>query len=245
MRPGASLRLSDLMVAFESFSLGPLSLEAPAGEVLAVVGPNGSGKTTLLRAICGLQPPTSGTVEVAGLVPRGRPDELLNRVAYIPDDHTELLPDLTAEELWELHTLAHVRRGRNRSDLREQVSKIAGRFDFRPPSGTIGSYSHGGAKKTQLVAGLMHTPPVVIFDEPHNGLDPIAIRELDGFIAELAMNGTGIVLATHNLRYAESVADRVLMLRGGQVLAYGTPSEITGSEPNLEEAFFALLDRCR
>lgn len=240
-----SLTLAGLTVTFPEFRLGPLSLEARPGQVLAVVGPNGSGKTTLLRAICGLQAPTAGTVNVAGLTPTGRPDELLNRVGYIPDDYTELLADLTARELWDLHIHAHRRRGRDKEELEARVIKTAERFDFRPPSGTIGSYSHGGAKKTQLVAGLMHNPPVVIFDEPHNGLDPIAIRELDGFIAELAVAGAGIVLATHNLTYAERVADQVLMLRGGQVLAFGSPAEIIGSARSLEDAFFGLLDAAR
>lgn len=239
-----ALVLDALTVNYPSFTLGPLTLESEPGEILAVVGPNGSGKTTLLRAICGLQQPTAGTVTIAGITPTGRADELLERVAYIPDDYTELLADLTGTEIWDLHMLAHERRGRDRSKMQAAVESFQTRFEFRPPHGTVAGYSHGMAKKTQLIAGLMHEPPVLILDEPHNGLDVSSIREIDRFIASLRDDGVAVVLATHNLGYAERVADRVLLLRSGHAVRFDTPEAITTAtgEPSLEDAFFHILE---
>lgn len=230
-----------LVVRYPAFQLGPVSLTVPAGQIVAVVGPNGSGKTTMLRAICGLRAFNEGTITLAGGKVEGRPDHLLANAGYVPDDHTELLPELTARELWDLHVLSHTQRGRDPEAMRARGDVIAQRFDFDPPDEPIGSYSHGMTKKVQIVAALMHAPQVVIFDEPHNGLDPAGIEELDAFMRDLADEGAGVILSSHDLYYAERVADRVAMLSKGTLIAEGTVAEIVGDERNLRDAFFARL----
>lgn len=236
-----AVSIDRLVVRYPAFELGPVTLDVPAGEVLAVVGPNGSGKTTMLRALCGLRAFDEGTITLAGGKVEGRPDHLLANAGYVPDDHTELLPELTARELWDLHVLAHSRRGQDPDLLRERGDEIALRFDFEPPDEPVGSYSHGMTKKVQIVAALMHSPKVVIFDEPHNGLDPAGIEELDEFMRDLADRGAGVIVSSHDLYYAERVADRILMLSKGQVLAHGSVPDVVGEHRNLRDSFFARL----
>lgn len=236
-----AVKIDRLVVRYPEFQLGPVTLDVPQGQVLAVVGPNGSGKTTMLRALCGLRAFDEGFITLAGGEVEGRPDHLLANAGYIPDDHTELLPELTARELWDLHVLAHQRRGRDPHALRVRGDQIAARFNFDPPNEPIGSYSHGMTKKVQLVAALMHDPKVVVLDEPQNGLDPAGIEELDAFIRDLAERGAGVIVSSHDLYYAERVADRILMLSKGQMLAYGTTPDVVGDHKSLRDSFFARL----
>lgn len=232
-----------VVVHLGGFTLGPLDLEVGASEILCLVGPNGAGKTTLLRALTGLRPPDSGSTEIAGWPALGRSPEALRRLGWVPDDVDDILPEVTAEELWDLHALAHSSVDGTVDAMRARAAALAERLDFRPPASRIAVYSHGMRKKTQLVAGLLHDPDVVFLDEPRNGLDPIAIERLENLLQELRDGGRAIVLATHDLRYAERVADRVCILHDGQVAALGTLREVLrGDEKELVQAFFRILD---
>lgn len=239
---GEPARVDEACVRFDGFQLGPLSLALEAGSIVCVVGPNGAGKTTLLRALAGLVPLSSGRIVVGGREVAGRDESVRRCVGWVPDDGDELLPELTASELWALHAHAHARWGGDPRQMEEQARALARRLDFDPPPRLVATFSHGMRKKTQLVAGLLHRPDVVLVDEPRNGLDPIAIERLEWLLRELRDDGRSVVVATHDLWYAERTGDRVAVLRHGRLAACGPPGELmAGSEASFSEAFFRLI----
>jgi ABC-2 type transport system ATP-binding protein len=229
------------VVTFPGFQLGPISLEVREGEIACVIGANGSGKTTLLRSIVGLQRLSAGTISVFGCPSAGRSPALLNMIGWVPDDQNALVEDLTASELWQLHAHGHALAGAERGDLAEAIAECQRWLDFFPPSALLRSFSHGMRKKTQLVAALMHKPRLIILDEPHNGLDPIAIETLDRGVERLRELGHAIVISTHDLFYAERVADHVVILNGGQLVADGSTGSVIGGRIGLRETFFNLV----
>ena len=242
-RPLARLvEIAGARVDYATFTLGPVDLDVHAGEILCVVGPNGAGKTTLLRAASGLLPLASGEVRLGGESVAGRPPRVLRRIGWVPDEEDDILGDLTCTELWELHAYAHARVDGSFEPLVARARELAERLDFVPPRTLVASFSHGMKKKAQIVAGLMHEPDFVIFDEPRNGLDPIAIDRLERLVDELRASGRAIVIATHDLHYAQRVADRVAVLRGGQVAALGTPDALADGAGGLPEAFLRLVE---
>ena len=233
----------DLTVRRGDFQLGPLALDLVAGQITCLVGPNGSGKTTLLRAIMGLLPLDMGSVLVNGVASRGRSARVLADIGYAGDGADGLIAELTATELWDLHALAQSRLGGSVASMQGRAASLATTLDFVPPRLRISALSHGMQKKTQLVAALLHDPCVLVLDEPRNGLDPIAIRRLEDLVVRSAQEGATVLIATHDLRFAERIADLVVVLNRGQILRAGRPEEIrAGDHADLVEAFFALVD---
>lgn len=232
----------DLSVDFKNFRLGPLSLRFGAADLTCLVGPNGSGKTTLLRALMGFVKVTSGQVLYDAMPMSSRPPAALRLIGFVPDGPDNLVPELTAQELWELHALAHSRIAGNFREMMARAAQLANILDLAPSRATIRSYSHGMQKKTQLIAGLLHRPDYLILDEPRNGLDPIAGERLDRLVAEECRRGCTVVLATHDLRYAARVAHSVVVLNRGQCTAVGSPDQLRRTdEHDFVETFFRLV----
>jgi ABC-2 type transport system ATP-binding protein len=226
-----------------SFDLGPVTLSARQGELLCLLGPNGAGKTTLLRTVLGLLPCT-GQLLIGGRDVRDRAPETVRSIGYVPDDPDELIPELSASELWELHAYAHSGVAGDAGEMMDHAFALAEWFGFEPPAAILGSYSHGMRKKTQLVAALLHGPSLLIVDEPRNGLDPFGIDRVERYLRYLATQGTAILLASHDLHWAQRVADRVAVLDRGQVLAFGPPGALVAPEDrDLSDTFFSLVGR--
>jgi len=234
-------RVDDLTVEYSHFTLGPVHLDLSAGEVFCLVGPNGSGKTTLISALLGLVA-HSGSASIDGQESRGRDPGVLREVGYVPDDTAEVIPELTAPEWWELHALSHARIRGSMAAMLADADALAEHLDFAPPPAPMSSFSHGMLKKTQLVAGLLHDPQVAILDEPRNGLDPIAIERLERLIVDLRRRQRLVLLATHDLRFAERMADRVAILDRGRVVSVGSPASLVEpGEAGFAEAFFRIV----
>jgi len=228
--------------------LGPLDLEIVRGERLAVVGPNGAGKTTLLRLAAGLLRPTAGE-----LAWQGRPypalgrREMALRVAYVPQLSPQRIP-LTVEQL--------VMQGRFPHISRLQIAATAADFSAveaalaevgldalraRP----LGELS-GGERQAAFIAGaLAQRGELLVLDEPTTHLDPGHQRDIAGLVSRLGGEGAGTVLtATHDLNFASLVADRVVALQEGRVLAVGPPAEIL-TPARLERLFGAPFEVVR
>ncbi len=185
----------------------------------------------------------SGQVLYDAIPMSSRSRSLLRQIGFVPDGPENLIQDLTAEELWELQALAHSRVMGTVDEIMTRAVQLAEVLDFPPPRTAIRSYSHGMQKKTQLVAGLMHSPEYLLLDEPRNGLDPIAGERLDVLIGEECSRGRTIVVATHDLRYAERVAHSVVVLNRGKLTASGHPRYLRReNERNFVETFFRLVD---
>ena len=188
-----------------------LDLAVRAGEIFGFLGPNGAGKTTTIRILLDLLRPTSGEVSVLGLDPRRDGVELRRRVGYLPGD-LALYPKLTAGET--IDYLASLRGGAGRARVAELAERLGLRLER-----AVGTLSHGNRQKVGLVQAFMHEPELLVLDEPTGGLDPLLQQEFHRLVDEAAERGGTVFLSSHVLSEVERVADRVGILRGGQLVA--------------------------
>jgi len=220
-------------------AVSALSLEVRAGEIVGFLGANGAGKTTTLRCASGLLAPDEGTIHVAGADLEREPRVAKARLGLVPD-RPFLYDRLSAREflafvaaLYDLPAEAAARRAE------ELLARLAlvGHAD-----GTIEGYSLGMRQKTAIAAALLHSPPLLLLDEPLNGLDPPAARLLKELLREHARAGGGVLVSTHLLDVAERLCDRVVILRAGRVVAGGTLEDLKGDrrERSLEDVFMEL-----
>jgi ABC-2 type transport system ATP-binding protein len=220
-------------------AVSALSLEVRAGEIVGFLGANGAGKTTTLRCASGLLAPDEGTIHVAGADLEREPRVAKARLGLVPD-RPFLYDRLSAREflafvaaLYDLPAEAAARRAEEllaRLALAEHADR------------TIEGYSLGMRQKTAIAAALLHSPPLLLLDEPLNGLDPPAARLLKELLREHARAGGGVLVSTHLLDVAERLCDRVVILRAGRVIAGGTLEDLKGDrrERSLEDVFMEL-----
>jgi ABC-2 type transport system ATP-binding protein len=198
-----------------------LDLDIEAGEMVALLGPNGAGKSTTLRLLTTLIPPTSGTAEVAGFDVTRDQREVRRRIGYIGQG-----------------TMAgHAQRGRDElisqgrsygmsvADARAQASELIASLDLEAVADrTVSSLSGGQRRRLDIAMGLMHSPELLFLDEPSTGLDPHNRASLLEHIRKLrAERGTTIVMTTHYLDEADSMAERIIVVDHGRVIADDTP----------------------
>lgn len=217
-----------------------LSFAVRPGEVLGLVGPNGAGKTTTLRSISGIIPPTSGTIRICGHDLAQNPIQAKRSLAFIPDE-PHLFEYLTVEE-----HLRFIGRLYGVPDAAERIGPLLGELELSDKRDVLPTeLSRGMKQKLAIACGLIHDPPVVLFDEPLTGLDPVGIRRMKGTIRRRAQLGSAVILSSHLLHMVEEVCSRVLIIQHGRLVALGTISEIIADHPDLaglplEEVFLTL-----
>lgn len=199
-------------------ALSGLDLAVEPGEVHGFLGPNGAGKTTTIRILLGLLRPTSGLVELFGKDPVGDAVTLHRRLAYVPGD-VELWPNLTGGEAIDVFS-----RLRGHAD-RHLVEHLAGRFDL-DLSKKGRTYSKGNRQKVALVAALAADVDLLLLDEPTAGLDPLMEAVFQECIHEAKGRGVSVLLSSHILAQVEALADRISIVRAGQVIESGSLSEL-------------------
>jgi ABC-2 type transport system ATP-binding protein len=205
-------------------ALDGVSIEVPHGALAALVGPDGAGKTTLIRLIAGLMPPEAGTLIVDGIDVTREPQEVQDRIAYMPQ-RFGLYEDLSVQENLDLYASLHgitaEERARRYPELL-QMTDLA-RFTQR----LAGNLSGGMKQKLGLACTLIGSPEVLLLDEPTVGVDPLSRRELWEIIARLVREQSlTVLMSTSYLDEAER-CDRVFVLREGKLLASGRPEEVT------------------
>ena len=199
-------------------ALNGLDLEVAPGEVHGFLGPNGAGKTTTIRILLGLLRPTSGTARLFGEDPVTNAVELHRRLAYVPGD-VELWPNLTGGEAIDIFA-----RLRGNAD-RDLVEALARRFDLDLAKKGR-TYSKGNRQKVALVAALASRVDLLLLDEPTAGLDPLMEAVFQECIREATEAGTSVLLSSHILAQVEALADRVSIVRAGEVIETGTLAEL-------------------
>jgi len=205
--------------------LAGASLSVEPGRILALLGPNGAGKTSLIRAICGRLRLDSGSVRLGGRDPRGEP-AARRQLGLVPQE-IALYPDLTARENLEvMGRLAGLPSAAARREASTALEWIG--LGDRAASLTR-SLSGGMKRRLNLAGGVLHSPGVLLLDEPTVGVDPEARERVHDYLRELRGRGMGILLATHDLDQAEELADGVALLVDGKVRAHGTKEELIRS----------------
>jgi ABC-2 type transport system ATP-binding protein len=201
-------------------ALHDFSLTVAPGRCVALIGANGSGKSTVMRTLAGLLEPTTGTVRIEGLDPHREPEaeQARARVALVPDNPL-LYGDLTVREHVELVTVAHGIAGPEVADEIDALLARLGldhRRDFRPAE-----LSRGMRQKTQLACALIRPASLLLLDEPVVGLDPPSQALLHTILSERKATGCAVVFTTHQLAFADGLADHGVLLAEGEVTGDG------------------------
>ncbi|MDD6262705.1 MAG: ABC transporter ATP-binding protein [Clostridiales bacterium] len=213
-----------------------LSLEIKPGEICAFIGHNGAGKTTTIKACCGLLTPDSGEIYIDGISVAREPVKAKSRLAYIPDN-PDLYDFMTGIQY--LNFTADI-FGVGESERNEKISRYAGVFGITQALGqAVGTYSHGMKQKLALISALIHSPKLIIMDEPFVGLDPKASHELKALMRGICSDGGAIFFSTHVLEVAEKLCSRVAIIRNGKLVRFGEMEKVRGDE-SLESVFLEL-----
>jgi ABC-2 type transport system ATP-binding protein len=222
-------------------AVSELSLRVKPGEIFGFIGPNGAGKTTTIKMIAGLLHPTSGVVTVAGYDMGKSPVAAKRHIGFIPD-RPYLYEKLTGMDFLMFTADLY---GVPREERVPKAELELRRFSLESwGNELIESYSHGMKQRLVMCAALLHSPSVLIVDEPMVGLDPIAIRMVKGLFRKLADDGACVFMSTHTLSVAEELCDRVGFIQKGRLVTDGTVSELqkksrTG-RGRLEDTFLEL-----
>ncbi len=222
--PDCAVQVRGLVKTYGSTrALDGVDLDIPAGRVLGLLGPNGAGKTTTVRILTTLLRPDSGSAHVAGYDVLAQPDEVRQRIG-LSGQYAAVDENLTGfENLYMVGRLY----GRRKSAARSRARELLARFALeeaadRPAKG----YSGGMRRRLDLAGALVAEPTVVVLDEPTTGLDPGGRLDTWGVIKELVADGTTVLLTTQYLEEADQLADSIVVIDHGKVIARGTADEL-------------------
>ena len=224
----------------EVVALDSVCFDVSAGEVFGLLGPNGAGKTTCLRLLSTVLSPTSGTASVDGCNIVTNPDAVRSRIGFLSGT-TGLYDRMTARETVEYFGQLY---GLDDDRLSARIQEIFTTLSMHDFADTLtGRLSTGMRQKVSIARALIHDPPVLIFDEPTNGLDVLVARAVIDTVETLKSQGKCIIYSTHIMREAERLCDRLAIIHRGRILAMGTQDELLAAshQPDLEELFFELV----
>jgi len=218
----------------------PLSLSVGRGEVFGFLGPNGAGKTTTIRMMMGILVPSAGRVLINDLDCHAEAAEVKRHVGYLPDNPI-FYDYLRGREILQFVAEMH---GMSRSDAMSRAGQLLDEFGLDEVSEEFAvNYSMGMKKKLGLACALVHDPAVLILDEPINGLDPRAARDVQERLIASAARGKTIFVSTHLLDMAERMCNRVGIINRGALVATGSVDELRGAssaDSTLEEVFLKV-----
>ncbi len=218
----------------------PLTLAVGRGEVFGFLGPNGAGKTTTIRMMMGILVPSSGRVLIDGLDCHRDAAAVKRHVGYLPDNPI-FYDYLRGREILQFVAEMH---GQARPAAAARARQLLDEFGLDDVAEEFAvNYSMGMKKKLGLACALAHDPAVLILDEPINGLDPRAARDVQDLLVERAAAGKTIFVSTHLLDMAQRMCDRVGIIHRGRLAATGTLDELRGgADATLEEVFLKATD---
>ncbi len=219
----AMVSVSHLTRKFGDFTaVDDLSFTVPTGEVVGFLGPNGAGKSTTMKMITGFLTPTSGRIEVCGADIDIDPKASKKQLGYLPEG-APMYGDMTTERF--LGFIAEI-RGYRGAELKRRVDMAIDRIELgEVRHQTIDTLSKGFKRRVGLAQAILHDPPVLVLDEPTDGLDPNQKHEVRNLISDIA-HDKAIIISTHILEEVDAVCTRALIIDRGRLLADGTPREL-------------------
>ena len=238
------VEVSSISVQFGSFlALDNLSLKVMPGEIFGLLGPNGAGKTTTIKALMGLVVPSSGNVKVCSFDPLLQPIEVKSRIGYVAENSI-VYESLSPRDFFEFVVSM---RKIDQTAANRVVSRLADAFDlaqhFDSPIATL---SMGLKQKVALIAAFVHQPPVLLLDEPLNGLDAKSSRVVKDLMSLHVQHGGAVLFSTHIMEIAQQLCTRIGIIDQGKVIAEGTLEELRnktdGQGSSLEDVFLKLTN---
>ena len=200
-----------------------VDLQVGAGEIFGFLGPNGAGKTTTLRMLATLLVPTSGEATIAGADLRRQPQQVRERIGYVPQGGSTDPAETGRGEL----VIQGRLYGMNKSAAQARAAEVLAALDLEAAADrTTSTYSGGMKRRLDVGLGIVHKPSVLFLDEPTTGLDPQARARMWDEIRLLRAGGTTVFLTTHYLEEADALADRLAIIDHGTIVAEGTADEL-------------------
>ena len=213
-----------------------VTLTVEKGDIFAFIGHNGAGKTTTIKSVVGINDITSGEIFVDGISVKENPVECKKRIAYIPDN-PDIYDSLTG--LQYLNLIADIYRvdKKTREELTVKYATALGLLDDL--NSVISTYSHGMRQKLVLISAFIHSPKLLILDEPFVGLDPKVSFAVKEIMKNFVKEGGAIFFSTHVLEVAEKLCNKVAIIKQGKIVACGNMKDIK-KDKDLEDVFMEL-----
>ena len=218
-----------------------IDLLVPRGSFYGFLGPNGAGKSTTIKCLTGLLRPTSGTFLILDMDPLQTPVKVKRQVGVVPED-LALFDRLTGAETLQFVGRVH---GIDRVEARERSRELLALMDLtKAANDLVADYSHGMRKKIALSAALLSAPRLLFLDEPFEGIDAIASRQIKDLLTAYAKGGGTVFITTHILEIVERLCDHIGIIQRGRLVAQGSMSELRAggvSGQSLEERFMEIV----
>lgn len=231
------LKIEHLTKKYGDFkAVDDLSLHIAPGEIYGFIGHNGAGKTTTLKSVVGILQFDNGEIFIDGTSIAADPLKCKKEIAYIPDN-PDIYEFMTGIKY--LNFVADI-FGVSAADRQEKIREYAEIFELSSDlAQPISTYSHGMKQKLAIISAWIHSPKLIIMDEPFVGLDPKAAHLLKGMMREICDNGGAIFFSTHVLEVAEKLCDKIAIIKEGKLVRSGTMEEVKGDD-SLEAVFLEL-----
>ncbi|MGH9520629.1 MAG: ABC transporter ATP-binding protein, partial [Terriglobales bacterium] len=243
---GSVVEVREVQRRFGAFlAVNRVTFDVKRGEVFGLLGANGAGKTTTFRMLCGLLPPTAGTLRVAGVDVRRAAAAARARLGYMSQKFS-LYGNLSVRQNLQFFSSAYGLGGKRRA---ARLAWAMEQFQLASlAEATSAELPLGYKQRLAMACALMHEPDILFLDEPTSGVDPLARREFWRRINQLAAQGVTVLVTTHFLEEAE-YCDRLAIMANGEILTLGTPEEIkllakspSQRQPTMEDAFIYLVE---
>ena len=229
----------------EFVAVDGIDLLVPRGSFYGFLGPNGAGKSTTIKCLTGLLKPSAGRFRILDMDPLRMPVAVKRQVGVVPED-LALFDRLTGAE-----TLAFVGRvhGIDTKEVRDRSEELLSLMDLRKAANDlVADYSHGMRKKIALSAALLPAPRLLFLDEPFEGIDAIASRQIKDLLAAFVKNGGTVFITTHVLEIVERLCDHIAIISKGRLVTQGSMAELRAggvSGQSLEERFMDIVGVAR
>lgn len=214
----------ELTKVFDGFvAVDKVSLNIPAGSVLALLGPNGAGKTTTVRMLTSILAPTSGWARVSGFDVTESPEQVRGKVGVLTEQHGLYERMKAIEYLDFFGRVYHLGSAETKKRSLSLMERFGLTFALEK---RLGEYSKGMKQKLALVRAMLHNPPVLLLDEPTSAMDPLSAKQVRDAIIELQRDERTFLITTHNLTEAQQLANKIAIIRSGRIVADGTFDEL-------------------